>query len=186
MGPWTAWLWKLMRNKRFRSWLLATAGPRALALFLLWVERVRSRQTAIGEADQIDGLFSAAIVDGERHVIVWKDGEPVSAYPPVEGDLAAKLRAHTRRGLTRPHDLPSRRARRWLAARAGDARGGAARVGSETRRLRRRLPGGGTAGGAGRQGEATGGGTAGGAGRQGGGSGGGAAGGGGGAEGGGR
>lgn len=100
MGPWLIWLMRLLRNKRFRSWLLATAGPRALALFMVWLERVRHRQTAIGEADQVDGMFSAAIVDGRRHVIVWKDGEPISAYPPVDGDLATKLRTHARRDLT--------------------------------------------------------------------------------------
>lgn len=146
MGPWTVWLWKLLRNKRFRSWLLATAGPRALALFFLWIERVRHRQVAIGEADQVDGMFSAAIVDGQRHVVVWKDGEPISAYPPVEGDLAAKLRNHARRDLTRPADLPSRRARRWLGERAGGARGGAARIGAGVHEVRRRLPGGGRTG----------------------------------------
>lgn len=146
MGPWVMWLWKLVRNKRFRAWLLATAGPRAVALFLLWVERVRHRQIAIGEADQIDGMFSAAIVDGERHVIVWKDGEPISSYPPVEGDLAAKLRTHARRDLTRPEDLPVRRARRWLAEHAGSARGGAAKLGAGVEQVRRRLPGGGRSG----------------------------------------
>ncbi|MDO8212936.1 hypothetical protein [Conexibacter sp. CPCC 206217] len=133
MGPWLVWLWRLLRNKRFRAWLLATAGPRAIALFLVWLERVRHRQVAIGEADQIDGMFSAAIVDGARHVIVWKDGEPVSSYPPVEGDLAAKLRAHARRDLTRPDDLPSRRARRWVGATVARARGGADRVTTHAR-----------------------------------------------------
>jgi hypothetical protein len=67
-------------------------------------------------------------------VIVWKDGEPVSAYPPVEGDLAAKLSAHTRRGLTHPDELPTRRARRWIgsaAARAGEQAG---RVGGQAGR----------------------------------------------------
>lgn len=129
MGPWLIWLMRLLRNKRFRSWLLATAGPRALALFLVWVERVRFRQTAIGEADQVDGMFSAAIVEGRRHVIVWKDGAPISAYPPVDGDLATKLRTHARRDLTRPDDLPTRRARRALGDAVARARGGAARVG---------------------------------------------------------
>ena len=153
MGPWLVWLWRLLRNKRFRAWLLATAGPRAIALFLIWLERVRHRHVAIGEADQIDGMFSAAIVDGERHVIVWKDGEPVSSYPPVEGDLAAKLRTHARKDLTRPDDLPSRRARRLAGAVVQRARGGAANVSAHARdgaqhavegaqRLRQLAPGG--------------------------------------------
>lgn len=141
MGPWVLWLWRLLRNKRFRAWLLATAGPRALALFLLWIERVRHRQIAIGEADQVDGMFSAAIVDGQRHVIVWKDGEPISAYPQVEGDLAAKLKTHVRRDLMRPDDLPSRRARRWLAEHAGSARGGASKIARGVGQVRGHLPG---------------------------------------------
>lgn len=128
MGPWLIWLWRLLSNRRFRAWLLATAGPRALALFVVWLDRVRHRQTAIGEADQIDGMFSAAIVDGQRHVIVWKDGRPVSAYPPVPGDLEQKLRDHSRKGLTTPDELPTRRARRWL--------------GEQARRVRRLGPGG--------------------------------------------
>jgi hypothetical protein len=135
MGPWTVWLWRLLRNKRFREWLIAVAGPRAIALFFLWLERVRLRQTAIGEADQIDGMFSAAVIDGQRHVIVWKDGEPVSAYPQVAGDLAAKLRRHARRGLTRPDDLPTRRARRVL--RTAIRQGGAAPRAPATRRAKR-------------------------------------------------
>lgn len=142
MGPWLIWLWRLLRSRRFRSWLMATAGPRALALFALWLDRLRHRQIAIDEADQIDGLFSGAVIDGQRHVIVWKDGEPVSAYPPVAGDLAAKLRAHTRRGLTSPEQLPSRRARRWagdaagrVSGAAGRARRGAASAGAQVKRL---------------------------------------------------
>lgn len=137
MGPWLIWLWRLMRNRRFRAWLLATAGPRALALFVLWLDRLRHRQIAIEEADQIDGLFSGAIIDGQRHVIVWKDGEPVSAYPPVAGDLAVKLKAHTRRGLTHPDELPTRRARRWMEAQArrvGDAAGRARQGAASARR----------------------------------------------------
>jgi hypothetical protein len=133
MGPWLVWLWRLLRNKRFRAWLLATAGPRALALFLIWLERVRHRQVAIGEADQVDGMFSAAIVDGQRHVIVWKDGQPLSAYPAVDGDLAAKLRTHARRDLTRPDDLPTRRARRWIAQTVTRVRGGATSVGEHAK-----------------------------------------------------
>src|SRR5690606_33105609 len=94
------------------------------------------RQIAIGEADQIDGMFSAAIIDGNRHVIVWKDGTPVSAYPAIDGDLEQKLRLHARRGLTRPDDLPSRRARRRLAELAGRTRGGALRVVEAAGRVR--------------------------------------------------
>ncbi len=124
---WVAWLWKLLRNKRFRAWLLATAGPRAIALFLVWIERVRHRQVAIGEARQIDGMFSAAIIDGERHVVVWKDGEPLLGLPAGRGRPGGEAETHARRDLTRPEDLPTSRARRWASEAARRLRGGAAR-----------------------------------------------------------
>jgi hypothetical protein len=81
-----------------------------------WLSRVRDRQTAIDEADQIDGHFSAAIIDGKRHLVVWKEGEPVSAYPPVDGDLREKLRHHSRENLRDPRDLPSQRIGRWITS----------------------------------------------------------------------
>jgi hypothetical protein len=97
---------------------LAQVGPGALALFGAWLIRLRHRQIAVDEADQIDGHFSAAIIDGERHLVVWKDGEPISAYPPItSGDLKEKLRHHTREGLKDPDDLPAKRAVRWVANR---------------------------------------------------------------------
>jgi HD domain len=115
MGPWLVWLWRLARSPKFIKWLALELGPGALGTFRAWVTRLRNREVAIDEADQIDGRFSGAIIDGERHLVVWKGGEPVSAYPPIEGDLREKLREHTREGLKHPDDLPTRRARRWVA-----------------------------------------------------------------------
>jgi hypothetical protein len=116
MGPWLVWIVRLAKSRKFIKWLFEHAGPDALKLFSAWLTRVRERQIAIDEADQIDGLFSAAIIDGKRHLVVWKDGQPVSAYPPVtNGDLAEKLRHHTRQGLKDPEDLPTKRAARWVA-----------------------------------------------------------------------
>lgn len=117
MTPWIEWLTRLAKHKKFRSWLVSELGPGALKAFHRWLSRVRHRQAAIGEADQIDGHFSGVIIDGKRHVVVWKDGEPVSAYPPVTGDLAEKLRYHTRKALTDPKQLATQRARRWAGAR---------------------------------------------------------------------
>jgi hypothetical protein len=111
MGPWLAWLARLAASRTFVKWLVGQLGPDALNLFRAWLDRLRNRQIAIDEADQIDGLFSAAIIDGKRHLVVWKDGEPVSAYPPLAGgDLKDKLRQHTREGLKDPDDLPTKRA----------------------------------------------------------------------------
>jgi hypothetical protein len=46
---------------------------------------------------------------------VWKDGEPITTYPPIiSGDLKEKLRHHTREGLRSPDDLPTKRAVRWV------------------------------------------------------------------------
>jgi hypothetical protein len=109
------WLRTLAKSKTFQAWLLKELGPGALTQFRAWTSRVRHRQAAIDHADQIDGRFSVAMVDGERHVVVWKDGIPIDAYPPVEGDLADKLREHTREDLRHPDDLHTRRARRWVS-----------------------------------------------------------------------
>ncbi len=161
---WVAWLWKLLRNKRFRAWLLATAGPRAIALFLVWIERVRHRQVAIGEARQIDGMFSAAIIDGERHVVVWKDGEPISSVPAGRGrpgSEAESARAQRPDAPGRPADQQSpqmgrgrgettarRRAAGRREARAGahhageSAREGKNHLGEGAHAIRQLLPGG--------------------------------------------
>jgi hypothetical protein len=117
MGPWLVWLTRLTKSRKFVMWLVAQLGPGALALFGAWLKQLRDRQIAIDEADQIDGHFSTAVIDGERHLVVWKDGEPVSAYPPIStGDLNEKLRHHTREGLKQPDELPARRAARWLGS----------------------------------------------------------------------
>ena len=114
MGPWLVWLRWLALSPKFIKWLIEELGPGALGLFRTWMTRLRHRQIAIDEADQIDGHFSAAIIDGERRVVVWKDGVPVSAYPPVTGDLREKLRHHTRQDLKDPDDLPTQRVGRWI------------------------------------------------------------------------
>jgi hypothetical protein len=115
VGPWLVWLTRLAKSRKFVKWLLAQVGPGALTLFGAWLSRLRHRQIAIDEADQIDGHFSAAIIDGERRLVVWKDGEPISTYPPLaSGDLKEKLRHHTREGLKDPDELLTKRAVRWV------------------------------------------------------------------------
>jgi hypothetical protein len=124
VAVWFVWLARLARSPKFLKWLVRELGPNAGRLFAVWVARVRDRQVAIDEADQIDGHFSAAIIDGKRHLVVWKDGEPISAYPPVTGGgLSEKLRLHTREGLKAPDDLPTKRAARWVADHVPHGRG---------------------------------------------------------------
>src|ERR1700738_1919522 len=117
MAPILPWLTKLLLSKKFRVWLLGTLGPGAVQLFKGWLKQLGDRRSAIDHADQINGRFSVALIDGDRHVVVWKDHEPVSAYPPVGGDLSAKLRLHAREDLKDADDRPTRRAVRWVSGR---------------------------------------------------------------------
>jgi hypothetical protein len=124
MGPWLAWLAKLALSPKFAKWLIEQLGPNALKLFGEWLGRIRNRQIAIDEADQIDGRFSGAIIDGKRHLVVWKDGKPISAYPPIaNGDLNEKLRHHTREDLKKRDDLATQRAKRWVQGHVPTLRG---------------------------------------------------------------
>jgi hypothetical protein len=125
MGPWIAWLWRLLKSRKFVKWLIAEVGPDAVKLFRAWVTRLREHQTAIDEAEQINGQFSGAIIDGKRHLVVWKDGEPISAYPAItNGDLKEKLRLHAREGLKDPGDLVTKRTVRWVATHVPRRAGG--------------------------------------------------------------
>jgi hypothetical protein len=113
-----AWLVKLARNKQFRKWLVAL-GPVATKAFADFLGRMRNREAGIRQAHEIDGHFSIATIDGEQHVIVWKDGKPFSSFPPIEGDIEAKLEYYNRSLLKRPDDLTRHRARRWMNRRTG-------------------------------------------------------------------
>ncbi|MDQ4144617.1 MAG: hypothetical protein M3198_12915 [Actinomycetota bacterium] len=113
-----SWLVKLATNRQFRKWLIAV-GPVATKAFTRYLAEMRHRESAIRQADEIRGEFSIATIDGERHVIVWRDGKPLSAFPPVKGDLEEKLRFFDRERLKRPEDLRRRQAQRWLQERRG-------------------------------------------------------------------
>jgi hypothetical protein len=112
---------KLATNRQFRRWLV-TLGPVAAKSFSNFLAQMRHRESAIRQANEIDGHFSVATIDGERHVVVWKDGKPFSAFPPVTGDLAEKLSLYNQKLLKRPDDLARRRARRWAEERARNTR----------------------------------------------------------------
>jgi hypothetical protein len=113
-----AWLVKLARNKQFRRWLVAL-GPVATKAFADFLGRMRNREAGIRQAHEIDGQFSIATIDGTQHVIVWKNGKPFSAFPPIEGDIEAKLEYYNRNLLKRPEDLARHKARRWVSQRSG-------------------------------------------------------------------
>jgi hypothetical protein len=66
------------------------AGPIAQQRYGEWRDRRVFRDRAVKLARQIDGRLSEdTIIAGEPHYVVWKDGRPVQAFPPVE-DLAAR------------------------------------------------------------------------------------------------
>ncbi len=66
------------------------AGPLAQQRYGTWRDRRVHRDRAIKLARQMGGRHSQdTIIDGEPYFVVWKDGAPVRAFPPVD-DLAAR------------------------------------------------------------------------------------------------
>ncbi len=86
-------------------WLLRTTGTHP------------DRRNAIRRAEQVDGLIGTALLDDGAHWVVFKNDEPVIAYPRFDGDLAAALRDYRREQLRLPDALPGRRAQAWFKAR---------------------------------------------------------------------
>src|SRR5215207_5244236 len=65
-------------------------GPIAQERYASWRDRRVQRDRALKLARQMGGRYSEdTIIDGEPHFVVWKDGAPVQAFPPVE-DLAGR------------------------------------------------------------------------------------------------
>lgn len=86
-------------------WLVRTTGTHP------------DRRNAIRRAEQVDGLIGTALLDDGAHWVVFKNDEPVTAYPRFDGDLAAGLRGYRRDQLRSPDALPSRRAQAWFKDR---------------------------------------------------------------------
>jgi hypothetical protein len=59
-----------------------------------WRDRRLDRDRAVKLARQIRGRYSEdTIIGGEPHHVVWKDGVPVEAFPPVQDlELRPELR----------------------------------------------------------------------------------------------
>ena len=81
-----------------------------------WRGTREHRDRAIKLARQIRGRFSEdTIIAGEPHTVVWKDGIPVEAFPPVPDlELRPELRDFDDRLLKAP---PPERDRRRLPRR---------------------------------------------------------------------
>ena len=60
-------------------------GPIAQERYASWRDRRVQRDRALKLARQMGGRYSEdTIIDGQPHFVVWKDGAPVQAFPPVE------------------------------------------------------------------------------------------------------
>jgi hypothetical protein len=91
----------LARNRAVRG-AAATAAARAAARaepvlrerYDRWRSARDGRDRAVKLARQIQGRWSEdTIIHGEPHYVVWKDGVPVEAFPPVEDlELRPELR----------------------------------------------------------------------------------------------
>jgi hypothetical protein len=85
------------RNKRVRALAIsagAAAARRAAPVvqreYDVWRTRRLDRDRAVKLARQMGGRLSYdTIIAGKPHIVVWKEGRPVQAFPPVE-DLAAR------------------------------------------------------------------------------------------------
>jgi hypothetical protein len=112
-------------------WLLRRIGPEtAWNTVQARVEALGDRQQAIRKARMSGGTFGAWIAEGRTRWVVFKDGEPIDAFPALDGDLAEALRHYDRSRLRRPDELRTVVARR----RFGDA------VARLRDRLRRQQP----------------------------------------------
>ncbi len=94
----------------------ARAEPALRERYDRWSGRRSDRLLAIRLARQIKGRWSAdTIIGGKPHQVVWKDGAPVEAFPPVADlELRPELRDFDERLLKVP---PPERGRRSLMKR---------------------------------------------------------------------
>jgi hypothetical protein len=109
----------LARNRAVRgvaATAAAKAASRAEPLLRERYDRWRGarvdRDRAIKLARQIRGRFSEeTIIAGEPHYVVWKDGVPVEAFPPVDDlELRPELRDFDERlAKAPPPERPERR-----------------------------------------------------------------------------
>jgi hypothetical protein len=84
--------------------LAANAEPALRERYDRWSGSRSGRLLAIRLARQIQGRYSeGTIIAGKPHHVVWKDGVPLEAFPPVEDlELRPELRDFDRRLLKVP------------------------------------------------------------------------------------
>jgi hypothetical protein len=104
-------------------WLLRRIGPEtAWNAVQARVEAVGDRQQAIRKARMSGGMFGSWIAEGRTRYVVFKDGEPIDAFPALGGDLAEAMRHYDRSRLQDPDDLRTVAARRRFTASVGRLR----------------------------------------------------------------
>ena len=84
--------------------LAANAEPALRERYDRWSGSRADRLLAIRLARQIQGRYSeGTIIAGTPHYVVWKDGVPLEAFPPVEDlELRPELRDFDQRLLKVP------------------------------------------------------------------------------------
>src|SRR3954452_180028 len=98
-------------------WLLRRIGPdTAWNTVQGRIEAVGDRQQAIRKARMSNGSFGNWIAEGRTRYVVFAHGEPIDAFPPLEGDLATALCHYDRGRLRRPDELRTVAARRRFGA----------------------------------------------------------------------
>jgi hypothetical protein len=98
-------------------WLLRRIGPdTAWNAVQQRIEAVGDRQHAIRKARMTGGSFGSYIAEGRTRYVVFAGGEPIDAFPPLEGDLNTALRHYDRSRLRRPDDLRTATAKRRFTA----------------------------------------------------------------------
>jgi hypothetical protein len=93
------------------------AGPIIQQRYGSWRDRRVDRDRAIKLARQMGGRYSEnTIIGGAPYFVVWKDGEPVQAFPHVEG-LAERpeLAGFDQRLMKEPREPRERPGRRSQA-----------------------------------------------------------------------
>jgi hypothetical protein len=84
--------------------LASNAEPALRERYERWSGGRSGRMLAIRLARQIQGRYSeGTIIGGKPHYVVWKDGVPLEAFPPVEDlELRPELRDFDQRLLKVP------------------------------------------------------------------------------------
>jgi hypothetical protein len=105
-----------VRNKAVRGIAVSAGaaaarhvGPIAQERYAHWRDRRVYRDRAVKLARQIGGRYSEeTIIGGEPHFVVWKDGEPVEAFPHVDDVASRPELAGFDQSLTRAPRPPRR------------------------------------------------------------------------------